>query len=232
MGEINLNLPEQLRQTEMHLEEQPQVKLKEKIVCMLQLVAKRKRIHQMLASSKEFTRCCHWVINVITFNVYSLLDEGASLYFMTMYIPIRFDILFEQLLESFCVSMPICEFILVDIFYYDCTISFNHNKTMVQLVNLHTVDFSSMLVMDWLHDFYASVNRRTRVVKFKFPNAPIIEQKSSLAMLKVHFILYLKTRKLVYKGCMYHLVRVNESSIETPPIQSVSVVSDFLSFPI
>ena len=39
-----------------------------------------------------------------------------------------------------------------------------------------------------------------------------------------HFISYLKTIKLVFKGCVYHLVQVNDSSFEIPPIQSLSVV--------
>ncbi|KAG5576650.1 hypothetical protein H5410_056784 [Solanum commersonii] len=47
-------------------------------------------------------------------------------------------------------------------------------------------------------------------------------------MPKGHFISYLKARKLVSKGCIYHLVQVNNSSVETPPIQSVPVVSEFL----
>ena len=46
-------------------------------------------------------------------------------------------------------------------------------------------------------------------------------------MPKGRFILYLKARKLVSKGCVYHLVRVNNSSVEIPSIQSVSVVKEF-----
>ena len=46
-------------------------------------------------------------------------------------------------------------------------------------------------------------------------------------MPKSHFISYLKVRKLVSKGCIYHLVRVNDSSVEVPSFKSVSVVSDF-----
>ena len=46
-------------------------------------------------------------------------------------------------------------------------------------------------------------------------------------MPKGRFISYLKARKLVSKECVYHLVRVNDSSVEIPPIQSVSVVREF-----
>jgi len=41
------------------------------------------------------------------------------------------------------------------------------------------------------------------------------------------FILYIKVRKLVSKGCVYHLVCVNDSSLEVPHIQSVRVVREF-----
>ena len=32
---------------------------------------------------------------------------------------------------------------------------------------------------------------------------------------------------LVSKGCIYHIVRVNDSSVEIPPIQKVLVVKEF-----
>ena len=43
-------------------------------------------------------------------------------------------------------------------------------------------------------------------------------------MPKGRYILYLKARKLVSKRCVYHLVRVNDSSVEIPPIQLVLVL--------
>ena len=47
-------------------------------------------------------------------------------------------------------------------------------------------------------------------------------------MPKGHFISFVKVRNLVSKGCVYYLVRVNDSSVKVPPIQSVSVVKEFL----
>ncbi|KAH0689359.1 hypothetical protein KY289_016717 [Solanum tuberosum] len=133
------------------------------------------------------------MIKVFTFDVYTLLDPG-------------FDVLPEKLCEPFCVSTPIGESILAGRVYRDCPISVNHKSTMADLVELNMVEFDVILVMDWLHACYASVDCRTRVVKFQFPNEPVLEWKSSSAVPKV---------------------RVNDSSVEIPHIQSVPVVKEF-----
>ncbi|WMV26668.1 hypothetical protein MTR67_020053 [Solanum verrucosum] len=59
------------------------------------------------------------------------------------------------------------------------------------------------------------------------PSEPVIEWSSSSAVSKGHFISYLKARKLVSKGCIYHLVRGNDSSVEIPHFQSVPIVREF-----
>ncbi|KAH0710411.1 hypothetical protein KY284_011838 [Solanum tuberosum] len=135
---------------------------------------------------------------------------GASLSFVTPYVAMNFDVIPEQLSEPFSVSTPVGESILTERVYRDCPISVNNKSTMADLIELDMVDFDVILGMDWLHACYASVDCRTRVVKFQFPNEPILEWKNSSAVPKGRFILYLKTR-----------------NAEVPPIQSVPVVKEF-----
>ena len=52
------------------------------------------------------------MIKVFTFDVYALLDQGASLSFVTPYVANQFEILCEKLCELFCVSTPVRESIL------------------------------------------------------------------------------------------------------------------------
>ena len=44
---------------------------------------------------------------------------------------------------------------------------------------------------------------------------------------KGKFISYLRARKLISKGCIYHLVRVKDDSVESPSLESVPIVNEF-----
>ena len=101
---------------------------------------------------------------------------------------------------------------------------------MAHLVELDMVDFDVILGMDWLHACYASIDCRTRVVKFHIPNESAIGRSSSSVVHKSLFILYLKARKFVSKGCIYDLLQVNDSSVEVPSLQLVPMVKEFPEF--
>ena len=136
------------------------------------------------------------MIKFFTFDVYALVDPRASLSFVTRYIANQFEILLEKLCEPFCVSKPVGQSILVERVYNDCLVSINHKSTMADLIVLDMVDFDVILGIEWLHAYYASIDCRTRVVKFKIPNEPVIKWASSSAVPKGCFISYLKARKL------------------------------------
>ena len=46
------------------------------------------------------------------------------------------------------------------------------------------IDFDVILGIDWLHAFFASIDCRTRVVKFNFPNEPVVEWKGETLFLE------------------------------------------------
>ena len=85
---------------------------------------------------------------------------------------------------------------------------------MANLTELQMLDIDVILSMDWLHTCYALIDFRTRVVKFQLQNEPVLELKSSSLVHKGRFVLYLKEKKLVSKGCVYHLDVVNDSSVK------------------
>ena len=82
--------------------------------------------------------------------------------------------------------------------------------------------------MDWLNKFYSTIDCRHRVMRFQFPNELELEWEGRGSSPLGQTVSYLKTNKIIDKGYVYHLVRVNDLDHEVPSIDSVTIVNEFL----
>ena len=55
----------------------------------------------------------------------------------------------------------------------------------VELLELYMIDFDIIVVMNWLHACFASIDLRTRVVKFNFPIELDVECKGEILLQEV-----------------------------------------------
>ena len=117
------------------------------------------------------------MLKVFSIDVYALLDPSDTLSFVTPLVDKKFNILLDILHEPFIVSTLVGESVVTKRVYRNCPIMLPNRVSYVELVELNMLDYDIILGMDWLHACFASIDCRTRVVKFNIPNDPILEWK-------------------------------------------------------
>ena len=115
------------------------------------------------------------MLKVFIIDVYTLLDPPATLSFVTSLVAKKFDILPIILHVPFVMSTSMGESIVAKKVYRICLIMLPNNFSYFELVELDMLDFDVILGIDWLHACFASIDRRTRAVKFNFPNKPVLD---------------------------------------------------------
>ncbi|XP_070013358.1 uncharacterized protein [Nicotiana sylvestris] len=154
-------------------------------------------------------------------------DPGFTLSCITPFVARKFGIVPEILSDPFVVTTPVGESIISRRVYRGCTISVCGRQNSADLVELEMLDFDAILGMDWLTACYATVDCRAKTTRFYFPGNPVLEWEGNTTTPRGRFISYLKARKMITKGYIYHIVLVKDADAEIPTPQSIPVVKEY-----
>ncbi|XP_070050506.1 uncharacterized protein [Nicotiana tomentosiformis] len=167
------------------------------------------------------------ILSVSSYDVYAFINPGSTLSYITPLVASKFGIK-PELVKPFEVSTPVGNPVIAKRVYKDCIVVVHSRSTVADQIELDMVEFDVIMGMDLLASCYANIDFRSNMVRFQFPWEPILEWKSNTASPRGRFISYLKARKMIIKGYIYHLVWVQDVEVESPTIQYIPVVNEFL----
>ena len=110
------------------------------------------------------------MLRVFDLDVYALLDPYSTLYFVTPYIELQFNVSLETLSEPFLVSTLVGDPVIDRQVYRNCPVAVSQKVTSADLVELEIVDFDVILGMDWLHYSTPQSIVEIELFVFQFPN--------------------------------------------------------------
>ncbi|XP_070039829.1 uncharacterized protein [Nicotiana tomentosiformis] len=89
-------------------------------------------------------------------------------------------------------------------------------------------DFDVILGMDWLSPYHAILHCHAKTVTLAMLGLPRLEWRGALDYFPSRAVSFIKAQGMVEKGCDAYLAFVRDVSMDTPTVESVPVVRDFL----
>ena len=96
-----------------------------------------------------------------------MLYQGSTHYFVTPLVGREFFVIPDVLIEPFLVYTPMGNSVVAKRVYRKCRVVVPNRVTLAHLVDLDMFDFDIILGINCLHDLFASIDCRTRAVKFQ-----------------------------------------------------------------
>ena len=156
-----------------------------------------------LKCRKEHEKFVHMVTGVLQLfstSVYSLLDLGSMISFVTHFFALTLETFPNVLHDPIVFSTPLGENVRTDRVYKDCPIVVCGKTISADLVELPMHDFDVIPCMDWLQSCYACFDCHTRVVILGFPIEEELVWKGYNSSRPILLISNLMANEMVSKG--------------------------------
>ena len=107
---------------------------------------------------------------------------------------------------------------IVEKVYRSCLVTFVGSNTHVDLVILEMVDFNVILGMTWLSPNFAILDCNAKTLTLAKPGTDALVWEGDYTSNLVRIISFLRTKKMVSKGCLAFLAHLRDETTQVPPI--------------
>ena len=126
------------------------------------------------------------------------------------------------------IATPLSDSLDSDVFLSNCHVLIEDRELPVNLVLLDVVDFDVILGMDWLSQYYTTIDCRRKEVIFRILNDEEFKFVGDKSSAPQNLISAIIARKMLRKGCQGYLALVRDTTAERTSISDVPVACEFL----
>ncbi|XP_069143489.1 uncharacterized protein [Solanum lycopersicum] len=157
-----------------------------------------------------------------------LFDQGSTFSYVSTYFATKFDMVCDSMTVLIRVSTPVGKSLGVDRVYRSCVVSLAGYDTWVYLIILGMVVFDVILGMDCLSPYHVVLDFNAKTVTLALPGFPRVEWNSASSSYPSKVISFIRSQIMVERGCLSYLAFIRDTSVESPPMDSVPMVQEFL----
>uniref|UniRef100_A0A2N9G313 RNA-directed DNA polymerase n=1 Tax=Fagus sylvatica TaxID=28930 RepID=A0A2N9G313_FAGSY len=166
------------------------------------------------------------IIQVSSAYAYVLFDPGATHSFVSVVFAKKHNLESLPLEIELCVDTPVGGVVIASDICKSCVTKIANRELVADLTLLEMKDFDVILGMDWLAANYASVDCRSKKVKFQIPGEMEFSFVGSGASVTPCVISALQARRMLRKGCRGYLA--TKICLGLPPDREIEFSVDLL----
>uniref|UniRef100_A0A2N9FT08 Reverse transcriptase n=1 Tax=Fagus sylvatica TaxID=28930 RepID=A0A2N9FT08_FAGSY len=167
------------------------------------------------------------IIQVSSAYAYVLFDPGATHSFVSVVFAKKHNLESLPLEIELCVDTPVGGVVIASDICKSCVTKIANRELVADLTLLEMKDFDVILGMDWLAANYASVDCRSKKVKFQIPGEMEFSFVGSGASVTPCVISALQARRMLRKGCRGYLATVRDTQQDELKLENIPIVSEF-----
>ena len=154
------------------------------------------------------------MVSICSMDARVLFDSGATHSFLSPVLAERLGRQASSLEIPLVVASPLGGSLEVRVVYRDCDVRIGTHSLSADLILLDMVDFDSILGMDWLATYHATLDCRKKRVIFNLLGVPQFIFQGDRPTASVSIISCLQARNVLRKGGEAFLAYVSETGLE------------------